>query len=32
MIKDLEVAIGYRFQNIQLLQNALTHSSYANDF
>ena len=31
MIKDLEVAIGYRFQNIQLLQNALTHSSYANE-
>ena len=31
MIKDLEVAIGYRFQNIQLLHNALTHSSYANE-
>lgn len=31
MIKDLEAAIGYRFQNIQLLQNALTHSSYANE-
>ena len=31
MIKDLEIAIGYRFQNIQLLQNALTHSSYANE-
>ena len=31
MIKDLEVAIGYRFQNIQLLQNAMTHSSYANE-
>ena len=31
MIKDLEVAIGYRFQNITLLQNALTHSSYANE-
>ena len=31
MIKDLESAIGYRFQNIQLLQNALTHSSYANE-
>ena len=31
MIKDLENAIGYRFQNIQLLQNALTHSSYANE-
>ncbi|MBQ1170332.1 MAG: ribonuclease III [Oscillospiraceae bacterium] len=30
-MKDLEVAIGYRFQNIQLLQNALTHSSYANE-
>ena len=31
MIKDLETAIGYRFYNIQLLQNALTHSSYANE-
>ena len=31
MIRDLETAIGYRFQNIQLLQNALTHSSYANE-
>ena len=31
MIKDLENAIGYHFQNIQLLQNALTHSSYANE-
>ena len=31
MIKDLEAAIGYRFQNIQLLHNALTHSSYANE-
>ena len=31
MIKDLEVAIGYRFQNITLVQNALTHSSYANE-
>ena len=32
MIKDLEAAIGYRFQNITLLQNALTHSSYANEY
>ena len=31
MIKDLEGAIGYDFKNIQLLQNALTHSSYANE-
>ena len=31
MIRDLETAIGYQFQNIQLLQNALTHSSYANE-
>ena len=31
MIKDLEAAIGYHFQNISLLQNALTHSSYANE-
>ena len=31
MIKDLEAAIDYRFENITLLQNALTHSSYANE-
>ena len=31
MIKDLEAAIGYRFSNITLLQNALAHSSYANE-
>lgn len=31
MIKDLEEAIGYRFHNISLLQNAVTHSSYANE-
>ena len=31
MIKDLEEAIGDRFHNISLLQNALTHSSFANE-
>lgn len=31
MIKDLEEALGYHFHNITLLQNALTHSSYANE-
>ncbi len=31
MIKDLETSIGYHFQNITLLQNALAHSSYANE-
>lgn len=31
MIRDLEDAIGYHFHNITLLQNALTHSSYANE-
>ena len=31
MIKDLEKAIGYTFNNITLLQNALAHSSYANE-
>ena len=31
MIKDLEEAIHYHFNNISLLQNALTHSSYANE-
>ena len=28
MIKDLETAIGYRFRNISLLQNALTKVGY----
>lgn len=31
MIKDLETAIGYQFKNITLLQNALAHSSFANE-
>ncbi len=31
MIKDLEESIGYRFKDIRLLQNALAHSSYANE-
>ena len=31
MLKDLEAALGYRFRNITLLENALTHSSYANE-
>ena len=31
MLVDLEKAIGYRFRNISLLQNALAHSSYANE-
>ena len=31
MLNELETAIGYRFRNIQLLQNALSHSSYANE-
>ena len=31
MINELENAIGYRFKNITLLQNALAHSSYANE-
>lgn len=31
MLSDLEKAIGYRFKNIALLQNALSHSSYANE-
>ena len=31
MIKELEKVIGYTFQNIMLLENALTHSSYANE-
>ena len=31
MIKELESALGYRFHNVALLQNALAHSSYANE-
>ena len=31
MIRDLEQALGYHFRNITLVQNALTHSSYANE-
>ncbi len=31
MMQTLEEAIGYQFQNLSLLQNALTHSSYANE-
>ncbi len=31
MIKDLEAVLGYQFRNITLLQQALTHSSYANE-
>ncbi len=31
MIKELESELGYQFHNITLLQNALTHSSYANE-
>ena len=31
MVNELEKAIGYRFKNITLLQNALAHSSYANE-
>ena len=31
MINELEKAIGYLFHNITLLQNALSHSSFANE-
>ncbi len=31
MLNELEAAIGYRFRDIGLLQNALSHSSYANE-
>ena len=31
MIKDLEALLGYKFSNIQLLMDALSHSSYANE-
>ncbi len=31
MIMELEALLGYHFSNIGLLQNALSHSSYANE-
>ena len=31
MMRELETAIGYSFRNTALLENALTHSSYANE-
>ncbi len=31
MLHDLEVAIGHSFRDLSLLENALTHSSYANE-
>ena len=31
MINDLEQSLGYHFRDISLLQQALTHSSYANE-
>ncbi len=30
-MEDLEEKLGYKFKNINLLKNALTHSSYANE-
>ena len=30
-LDELQEAIGYRFRNLQLLEQALTHSSYANE-
>ena len=30
-MKGLEEKLGYKFKNIDLLKNALTHSSYANE-
>ena len=31
MTHNLQEAIGYRFRNVSLLENALSHSSYANE-
>lgn len=31
MLSDFEKKLGYSFQNKELLKNALTHSSYANE-
>lgn len=30
-MEGLEEKLGYKFKNIDLLKNALTHSSYANE-
>ena len=30
MMRELENAVGYQFRDKSLLENALTHSSYAN--
>jgi ribonuclease-3 len=30
-LKEFQEIIGYTFRNVQLLKNALTHSSYANE-
>ena len=31
MYQELEAGLGYTFQDRELLKNALTHSSYANE-
>ena len=31
MMRELENAVGYQFRDKSLLENALTHSSYANE-
>ena len=31
MTRDLQKAIGYQFKDVSLLENALSHSSYANE-
>lgn len=30
-LEEFEKTIGYKFKNIELLKNALTHTSYANE-
>ena len=30
-MRELEKSIGYKYKNIAYLENALTHSSYANE-
>ena len=30
-LEKVEKSIGYKFKNIELLKNALTHTSYANE-
>ena len=32
VLDELEIKIGYKFQEPQYLENAMTHSSYSNEY